>query len=324
MKMLDGARNDIADIYDACKNGYRRNMELRSGPEIVPKVQGVDGGQGSGASTAQIIGKHCMNERRLGHQDDGQHAFGMERANGESSIIPQNSAKMNAPTDRQVCPKCGKSFSTKQSLSTHMKTAKSCIDQKQQKKIFQCDHCGKVLSSKQMLLYHDGVCTTKTQNEYEMKLKHLQSMVRQSDQSPASTESSTDCYETNILKKCELVHDHAQVPKKCGNVQFKLFPSLQNPTSIHGHASMIISTGLRLGLLRGWSALLHSSREYEDQGIHVSSMVIDDLYTNEICVRVYNSNDDAVVIDPLKPILRLQFFKTCANYNVHMNCVRCT
>lgn len=253
-----------------------------------------------------------------------------------NSMYLEMSKKDGSGKGREVCPKCHKTFSTKQSLSTHMKTAKSCIDQRHQKKIFQCSYCKKTLSSKQMLLYHYGICQLKTQHRYEQKLNHLQSLitnggcqspptVEMNSQEPQSStsENSHQFYETNVLMRCELLSMYAMVPKKCAGLVFELFPGLSTPIEIKPSSHIVLILGIKMHILVGWVAHISITHDYSEKGLYFSSLMIDSTYDRDVRLSIHNMrNNTSIMIDPSISIADIRFFKTPDHFNIHLNCIR--
>jgi dUTPase len=227
---------------------------------------------------------------------------------------------------RVECPNCRKSFSTKQSLSTHMKTAKSCIDQKNLKKVFQCNYCNKVLSSKQMLLYHDGICSMKTQHLYEKKLEELQSMIVDGGgkgiQETMMVDESRQFYETNILMRCELMDRFARVPKKRGGLEFDIYPAIVDTIDIPSNTRKIIPLGLKFYVLGGWSAFVNLSCEYRRSDILCIPIILHCGDNDDLNMTICNMTNENIKVVPANAIAEISFYTKLDNYNIHFNCVR--
>lgn len=229
-----------------------------------------------------------------------------------------------------ACQQCGKMFSTKQSLSTHMKTAKSCLDKNKQKKIFQCNYCHKILSSKQMLLYHDGICTTKTQQVYEKKLEQLESMIHNTNHPTSSITNNNNAptqpqsfYETNILVTCELINTHARIPHKRNPLTFDLFAAVNEPIEIPPSSKIIIPLGIRLGISNGWFANMMLSPNLLESGLNIVNFIVDATYQNELKVVMYNMDQQPRTLDMKQAVAQLAFYKCPDKFNIHLNCTSC-
>ena len=274
----------------------------------------------NGVNCSLFPEKKLINNKKLSCVDEGNLELNMH-----VDRTPKDVTNESESISRVSCPNCQRSFSTKQSLSTHMKTAKSCIDQKHQKKVFQCNYCNKVLSSKQMLLYHDGICSMKTQHVYEKKLHELQSMIGQGDNTTCETmivDESRQFYETNILMRCELTNRLARVPKKKGGVVFELYPAIIDPIEISSNTRQIIPLGLKLNVLGGWCAFVKSCSEYRRNDIYCSPMMLCADHNDDLNLTMCNMTNEKIKILPGNPIAEISFFRVLDNYNIHINCTR--
>jgi len=83
----------------------------------------------------------------------------------------------NKTGEKNICHKCKKTFSSSQSLKTHLLTSLKCSKEKNEISN-KCEYCDKEFSSKQMFIYHDNVCVHKKisvlTNAYENKIKQLE------------------------------------------------------------------------------------------------------------------------------------------------------
>lgn len=218
-----------------------------------------------------------------------------------------------------TCAKCGKAFSTKQSLTTHIRTAKSCFENDRKQKIFQCQYCQKTLSSKQMLLYHDGICHLKTQHVYERKLEHLESLLANS----LSTEESTN--ETNVLIGCHLMSSDARVPVKRTPLEFHLFPSIgEGMMDIPPLSRVEMSLGISFRIPMGWCGVLTLVSDMTSKGIVGDTMMMDGHggMTDELRVCLYNSTSSTCRLESSSVIASVRFFRCTHHFNIHMNCLR--
>jgi hypothetical protein len=77
---------------------------------------------------------------------------------------------MEPEKKNNTCEYCNKNFSTKSSLNTHKKTAKSC-NNNSGKKSYDCEYCKKIFSSTNGLQYHVSICDVKKEKDNEIKIK---------------------------------------------------------------------------------------------------------------------------------------------------------
>jgi dUTPase len=248
-------------------------------------------------------------------QSHASHLQMMSNGSGSQPVTDQ---------DRMTCPQCNKTFSTKQSLSTHIKTAKSCVEKNKKKKVFQCTYCSKILSSKQMLLYHDGICNMKTQHEYEQKLLHLQSLITNGNTNDQTTNSQQpqQFYEMNILMKCELVSKDARIPRKKNGLAFDLFSTCAEPIEIPSFSKVVVPLGLKIRLLNGWYGTIIMAKEHVESGLAIANTMIDPSHWNdELELVVCNMNDKPYTIDLVSHVAELRFCKSMENVNIHLNYV---
>lgn len=234
------------------------------------------------------------------------------------------SQHMTDHQDRMTCPQCNKTFSTKQSLSTHIKTAKSCVEKNKKKKIFQCTYCSKILSSKQMLLYHDGICNMKTQHEYEKKLQHLQSLITNGNTNDQMTNSQQpqQFYEMNILMKCKLLSKDMRIPRKKNGLLFDLFSTCSESIEIPSFSKVVVPLGVKITLLNGWYGTITMAKEHVEGGLAIANVMIDPSHWNdELELVVCNMNDKPYIMDVVSPVAELRFSKSMENVNIHLNYV---
>jgi hypothetical protein len=77
------------------------------------------------------------------------------------------------------CEFCEKTFSSKQNLNTHKKTAKYCLDKRGiQIPRINCDYCDTSFTVKSHLQTHLGTCQGFVRFEYEQKFKELKEQLR--------------------------------------------------------------------------------------------------------------------------------------------------
>lgn len=288
-----GDRKDGSVYYEPCRNGIRNNLS-----------DGMVVGEG--------VSENQLHERK-------------------SSVSKMCDTKLRdllgEGVNQPECPKCGKRFSTKQSLSTHMKTAMSCVDKDKQRKIFQCNYCQKVLSSKQMLLYHDGICSRKTQHEYEKKLEQLQTIISNGDISGAVAKGSgnhenVQFYEMNILMKCNLVNNFARIPEKRSGLEFELYPAMEGSIEIESLTKVTVPLGLQIRIPNGWYGNISLSKECIEEGINSVSTMHEPNCTEEIKIVIFNMNDVSWTLDVTRPIAKIVFCRYSENFNIHLNCIR--
>lgn len=262
---------------------------------------------------------------------------------GEASVNCMNvraNEQGHAADDDEVnrCPQCKKTFSTKQTLSIHMKTAKYCLEKKSQK-VFECEYCGKRLSSKQMMLYHDDICSMKRQylcdkrveeiqalisNKYSIDLENIapskpsEEVVKKPLPKRTPMDSRSFCH-MNVMVECQLLSNHSKSPTKKDSLVYQLYPCINRQVTVEPHSPMIVSTGLSLSIPQGWQAIVMNCDALHDEVLVVQD-VFDSKSSKEVQVRIYNMMNRSITIEPDQPIAQLVFHKYADTFNVHMNC----
>lgn len=227
------------------------------------------------------------------------------------------------PSKTWECMKCGKAFSTKQSMTTHERTVKSCSTTVRKQKVFQCQYCQKTLSSKQMLLYHDNICTLKTQHLYEQKLEQMESLLVNSRVARMDEGSPSPLQETDVLIGCDLVSRYSRVPLKKSALEFHLFPSVsESSVAFSSYSKSVVRLGLTFRIPLGWCGILTILPELMTEGLLGETLFFESGVTEELCLTVYNSTASVWKVDASCPIALLRFVRTTMHFNIHMNCLR--
>lgn len=271
---------------------------------------------------------------------------------GDINGNDSQSTNCNDSDTLNQCSQCKKTFSTKQTLSIHMKTAKYCLEKKS-KKAFECEYCGKRLSSKQMMLYHDDICPMKRQYMFDKRIEQIQSMMLTNthhalttpstgddDNTPPcslsqSTSTSTDKVVTslpktlssdsrsfchmNVMVHCQLLSTYAKNPTKKDSLVYQVYPCIERSLVLEASTSMTISTGLSLSIPMGWHAILMNCDALHDDVLVVQEM-FDSRSSKEVQVRIYNMMNRCITVEPDQPIAQLVFHKYVDTFNVHVNC----
>lgn len=238
--------------------------------------------------------------------------------NGEKRTPMHNIDSCN---DNMIhCPQCNKTFSTKQSLATHMKTAKYCLENKP-KQIFECEYCKKRLSSKQMMLYHDNICNMKGKYLYDKKMEEIESIIHKQSTNNNNNNnmksSPKSFYETNVIIQCKMLSECSKIPTKINTLTFEIFPCLSDDTiKIMGYSCQKIFTGVQFQIPNGWCAYIMGHN-----GFIVSNDVIHSKSNEEIQINLLNISNQPLIINNEKAIAKLVFQKSADTFNVHFNCV---
>lgn len=278
---------------------------------------------------------------------------------GTTSMNRLNSRTVNGKAEDGVhkCPECQKTFSTRQTLSIHMKTAKYCLEKKPNK-VFECEYCGKRLSSKQMMLYHDDICAKKREYMYDKRIQEIEAMMTSSRRMSMSTtdedfenvspssvrplkdveteskvmmnkplpkrhsrevHSSQSFCHMNVMVQCQLLSVHSKSPTKKDSLVYQIYPCIERPIQVEALTPMTISTGLSLSIPPGWHAVLMNCDALHDEMLVVQD-IFDTRSSKEVQVRVYNMMNRSITIDPDQPIAQLAFHKHADTFNVHVHC----
>jgi len=108
------------------------------------------------------------------------------------------------------CSFCHKKYETKSALNRHKTTTRFCLkiqlemNQKIDKRMFECSFCNKELTSKPRLAYHIGICKIKKEQEKIAKDKIKQELLEKIQQERLIKEKiKQDLFEKTYQKKLE-------------------------------------------------------------------------------------------------------------------------
>lgn len=250
------------------------------------------------------------------------------------SHMSKNSLPLLSTTEKDTpqkitCNNCNRSFSSKQSLTTHVKTSKSCLEKEKKKKIFECSFCHKVLSSKQMLLYHTGICPTKAQKEYESRLEAFVStstFKNTTVYAERSPEKLQSFYDTNIVVLCDMTDSRVRPPEKRSSLLYDVFPFVPSCCEIvlQPFEKVSVHLGIRLGMSNGWytNVMLHPN--LVEKGLSMMTHVVDQSSKKELRVLIFNMNRETYIICSDEPVVQLLFNKYPDKFNVQMSYTHAT
>lgn len=254
----------------------------------------------------------------MNHAESLQSVQTLAHSNDMNDIhVESLESKETTVFDKNIirCSQCHKTFSTKQSLATHMKTAKYCLENKP-KQIFECEYCKKRLSSKQMMLYHDNICNMKGKYLYDKKMQEIESIIHTQNTNNMKS-SPKSFYETNVIIQCKMLSDCSKIPTKINALTFEIFPCLSDETlTIMEYSCQKLSTGVQFQIPNGWCAYIMSHN-----GFIVSNDIIHSKNNDEIQITLVNISNQPLIIDNEKAIAKLVFQKSADTFNVHFNCV---
>jgi len=136
-----------------------------------------------------------------------------------------------------TCIICNKTFSSKQSLSVHIKTAKSCSSSVE-KVTYDCEYCEKKFSSLNTLKQHINICSTKK----DIQIKDFEKTINESkikEEEFKSILNNKDIIFNNILEKnCTEFND--KLKKKDDEIVEKLFFINKLQTTIEHLSNQLI------------------------------------------------------------------------------------
>lgn len=230
-----------------------------------------------------------------------------------------------------VCKQCHKHFATKQSLATHTKTALYCTQKKKSKKVFECQYCHKVLSSKQMMLYHDSICTTKKQFEYDRKIQEMEKLVNYARVKEENILHGNQFRQMSNIIKCDVgTNAYMKLPNKVSSCLYEVFPFLNEKCILSRMSKRIIPLGLKLDIPFGISVELHGITAFqgilthESMGLYIfSKYFVEDHYKNQsLFIVAWNTTEEDIIIDPLKPIAMLLIRRFDDMNDVHIQFTR--